>query len=218
MSAEEPVEPVDLALALALMAVAGCVDAVGFLKLGHLFVSFMSGDTTQFAIYIAQTRWTQAARAGMLVGLFVAGVIAGRMIWHRAARPGRPVILMTVMALLGLALLLSLHRLAMYVPLVLAMGLQNEAIHQAGHVRTNLTYVTGTLVRLGEHLADALLAPRFSWGWLPYLLQWAALLAGAVLGAWSYARLSDAALMFPIAVLGATSLVTWRQAVKAPAT
>ncbi len=42
----------DLLLAAALIAVAGFVDAIGFLTLGHLFVSFASGNSTQFAIAV----------------------------------------------------------------------------------------------------------------------------------------------------------------------
>ena len=39
-----------LLLAVLLAALAGIVDAIGFIRLGHLFVSFMSGNSTQFAV------------------------------------------------------------------------------------------------------------------------------------------------------------------------
>jgi uncharacterized membrane protein YoaK (UPF0700 family) len=62
-----------LALAIALMVVAGWVDAIGFLRLGQFFVSFMSGNSTHFAVSSLSGQWSQAASAGSLVGLFVAG-------------------------------------------------------------------------------------------------------------------------------------------------
>ncbi len=40
-------------LAAALAALAGYVDAIGFVKLGGLFVSFMSGNTTRMAVGLA---------------------------------------------------------------------------------------------------------------------------------------------------------------------
>lgn len=40
-------------LAIALAALAGYVDAIGFLRLGGFFVSFMSGNSTRLAVGIA---------------------------------------------------------------------------------------------------------------------------------------------------------------------
>ena len=40
-------------LAACLAALAGYVDAIGFLKLGGLFVSFMSGNSTRLAVGLA---------------------------------------------------------------------------------------------------------------------------------------------------------------------
>ncbi|MGC1301980.1 MAG: DUF1275 family protein, partial [Caulobacteraceae bacterium] len=57
-------EAAQLVLAVALTAIAGWVDAVGFLRLGSLFVSFMSGNTTEMAAAFVGGRalegWTAA--------------------------------------------------------------------------------------------------------------------------------------------------------------
>ena len=56
----------DLTLATVLLAIAGFVDAVGFLTLGHLFVSFASGNSTQFAIAAGGVSLSKASVAGSL--------------------------------------------------------------------------------------------------------------------------------------------------------
>ena len=50
-----------------------------------------------------------------------------------------------------------------------------------------LSYVTGTLVSLGDKLADALRSdPGQRWAWAPHLLHWGALVLGAACGAVVY--------------------------------
>jgi uncharacterized membrane protein YoaK (UPF0700 family) len=199
-----------LALALALTATAGWVDAVGFLALGQVFVSFMSGDTTRLAVAAAAWNGPAAARLGGLVLLFVAGVALGRVLARAAGRRRRPAVLGAEAALLTVAALAPGRRAALVV-MVLAMGAQNAILHRAGDTTTSLTYVTGTLVRFAERLVDALW-PGGDWGrwnWTPYLLQWTALLAGAVGGGLAFGALDLRALAIPVAALGALVVLTW---------
>jgi uncharacterized membrane protein YoaK (UPF0700 family) len=204
-----------LAFAICLIIIAGYVDAIGFLKLGGLFVSFMSGNSTQFAVVATQGRWSDAGEAGGLVLLFVLGVVFGHILALRAGRWRRPVILIVDAVLLGAAVLLAPSPTAM-IPTVIAMGLQNEAQQRAGEIKTSLTYVTGTLVSLGEHLAGALTGsePEKRWQWIAYLLLWLGLVIGAVIGAHLYATQQIAALRWPAIVLVvlaiATAAVAWR--------
>ena len=85
-----PAERDDLTLAIVLVALAGFVDAVGFLVLGGLFVSFMSGNSTQIAILAGGASWPAAAPAGAIVGAFVAGIVAGRLVGTWAGTWRRP--------------------------------------------------------------------------------------------------------------------------------
>lgn len=197
-----------LVLAICLIAIAGYVDAIGFLKLGHLFVSYMSGNTTQFAVAASQGAASKAGEAGGIVALFVAGVVLGRLLALWAKQWRRPAILILDAALLGLAALAAFSPAAI-VPIVLAMGIQNEAIRKAGETKTALTYVTGTLVSLGETIADAFGAePKERWAWVPYLLLWIGLVIGAAIGAQIYAELGVKALLWPAAALVLLAAIT----------
>ncbi len=204
-----------LAFAICLITIAGYVDAVGFLKLSGLFVSFMSGNSTQFAVVATQGRWSDAGEAGGIVLLFVIGVVFGHIIALRAGPWRRPAILIIDAGLLGMAVLLAPSPAAM-IPTVIAMGLQNEAQQRAGEIKTSLTYVTGTLVSFGEHLAGALTGsePEKRWQWIAYLLLWLGLVTGAVIGARLYADEQIVALAWPALVLVVfaigTAVPAWR--------
>ena len=52
----------NVALACALSALAGYVDGIGFLHLGGLFVSFMSGNSTRLGVSLAQGRLVERGR------------------------------------------------------------------------------------------------------------------------------------------------------------
>src|SRR5690348_14968600 len=90
-----------LELSLILIAIAGYVDANGFIALGHLFVSFMSGNSTQFAVRAVQGDWREVALAGTIVSLFLGGVMAGRLLASIFKHFGRPAVLILEAALLA---------------------------------------------------------------------------------------------------------------------
>jgi uncharacterized membrane protein YoaK (UPF0700 family) len=79
--------------------------------------------------------------------------------------------------------------------MVLAMGLENAVFQIDGGAGLGLTYITGALVKVGQ-LAAAVLTGGERWGWLPNLLLWAALVAGAVCGASAYHWINLAAIWF----------------------
>ena len=187
-----PEERDDLTLAIFLLALAGFVDAIGFLILGGLFVSFMSGNSTQFAIRTGQALWSGAAPAGMIVALFAFGVVVGRLLASGAGSWRRPTILTLEAALLALAAWAHLPAVAAGALMAVAMGAQN-----GGLTTTGVTYVTGALVHFGEALADALTGTGPASAAWPYLAQWVGIIAGGVTGAVAFGTLGVHALILP---------------------
>src|SRR5688572_9284512 len=82
-----------LALAVALLGIAGWVDAVGYLQFGGVFVSFMSGNTTQMAVSLGGAAWSQAVTIGVVIALFVAGVFCGTIVAGASGKWQLPMIL-----------------------------------------------------------------------------------------------------------------------------
>ncbi len=176
-------------LAVGLAALAGMVDALGYLALHGFFVSFMSGNSTRLSVGLAQETHHVAGVAGGLIGLFVSGVTAGELL-NRALGRRRSRLLGAVALMLTLAAAAaSLGRSAAAIALAtLALGAENAVLKRVGAITIGATYMTGTLVKLGSAFAAALGGgPR--WDWLPYLLLWLSLVAGSVIGALLFPRL-----------------------------
>jgi uncharacterized membrane protein YoaK (UPF0700 family) len=181
-------------LAVALSAVAGYVDALGFLHFGGYFASFMSGNSTKLAVGLAGDHATVAV-AAELIGLFVLGVMLGETV-GRLADGRRPVSVLLVVSalLLGAAVLAQAGRENGAAALmVLAMGAENAVFQRNGDVSIGLTYMTGTIVKFGQRLTGALMGGE-PFAWLPYGLLWCGLVAGAVTGATLYPALHLSAL------------------------
>jgi len=170
-------------LAIGLALLAGYVDAIGFQHLGGYFVSFMSGNGTMLAVHLVRPGPADGSVAmlAMLLALFVGGVMGGTLIRLVLPRGGQAAVLLLVALLLGLAGLDARLGWGMAV----AMGAANATFERDGEVSIGVTYMTGTLVKIGQHLAQAV-AGRERWRWLPYTLLWAGFVAGAGLGAWLY--------------------------------
>ena len=191
--------------AVGLAALAGFVDAVGYLSADRYFVSFMSGNTTRLGTDLV----TDTARAfipALLILGFVIGVTLGALIVHRAGARRKPAVLGLVTVLLFVAAICRALGMtgAMMAGLVLAMGALNNTFHRGDGPSVGLTYMTGALVKVGQSIAARLSGESGS-GALAYLSLWAGLCGGAVLGAAAF-RFGDRPLW--IAVLWA-GLMVW---------
>jgi uncharacterized membrane protein YoaK (UPF0700 family) len=183
-----------LLLAALLAALAGYIDAVGFLQLGGFFVSFMSGNSTRLGVGAALGDLAIVVTAAGLIGLFVLGVIGGVLAAPEWWRWRRVSVLTLVAGLLAVAAWLAGQGSpASAAFAALAMGALNAVFQRDGDIAIGVTYMTGALVRMGHRIAAALRGGPV-WGFAPFLMLWMALTTGAVLGALSYGRIGGAAL------------------------
>jgi uncharacterized membrane protein YoaK (UPF0700 family) len=201
----------NVVLACALSALAGYVDGIGFIYLGGLFVSFMSGNSTRMGVSLAEGHWHDAAQALGLIALFVGGAALGSLIVLGRGANRQPWVLLAEALLLAAAAgcdALGFPQVAV-VGIVLAMGLENAVFQIDGGAGLGLTYVTGALVKVGQLIAAAVKGgPR--WAWVPNLLLWSALVAGALCGALAYGVLGLAAIWFAAAAaLALSAMLTW---------
>src|SRR3569833_928148 len=88
--------------ACCLSALAGFVDAIGFIQSGGFFVSFMSGNSTRLGVGIAERGLSAIAAAGIFV-CFPADTAAGALLGARTEPPRPPAKLFFFAALLALA-------------------------------------------------------------------------------------------------------------------
>ena len=193
-----PVETSGLVLAGLLAALAGAVDAIGYLHLGGLFISFMSGNSTQMAAAIGQGDLAGAGSIAKLIVLFVAGAAGGQIVANFAGARHLAWVLVTVVVLLVAAAALR----AAPEPMVLAMGALNASLRRAGNIPVSLTFVTGVLVRFAQGLGDFLTRRATGPVWLLQAVPWVGLIAGAILGAVAYGRVGETALWLPVIMAG----------------
>lgn len=195
--------------ALLLALIAGCVDAVGFLQLGGFFVSFMSGNSTRLGIGLGSSYWREAALAAGLVSTFVGGVALGCIAGRRFGARRRAGLLLLEALLLSVAG--TFHHFGYpgggTVPMVLAMGIANAVFEQGGDVRFGVTYMTGSLVRVGQRIA-AVAEGGSRDAWKPYAALWLALVMGAAFGAASWRLAGGQILWAPAALLVVMALVS----------
>jgi uncharacterized membrane protein YoaK (UPF0700 family) len=194
-----------LLLAMALAGLAGMVDAIGYISLRDLFVSFMSGNSTQLAVATGHSRFGEAYQVLVLIAAFVIGAAGGQLLTHATGRRHLTAVLVSVTVLLALTALFDTAPL----PMVLAMGGLNAAVHRAGDVSVTLTYVTGTLVKFGQGLGDFFVGRARGWAWAEQALPWIGLLAGGIVAAAVQQRLGALVDWLPVgaaAVLAAASV------------
>ena len=193
---------VDAALSLVLAgflaALAGIVDAIGYLHLKALFVSFMSGNSTQLAAALGQGDSVEAATIAELIALFVFGAAAGQVVAGFAGRRHMTWVLIGVAIFLVIAAVLA----GASEPMVIAMGALNASMDRAGNIPVSLTFVTGVLVRFGRGLGDFLTRRATGWSWLEQALPWVGLMVGAIIGAVAYGQVAETAIWVPVALAG----------------
>ena len=196
-------------LAVGFAAMAGMVDAIGFLASGGFFLSFMSGNSTRLSVGVVEGA-PYVGMVALLLLSFVGGVVAGSLIGRKniLAHAQRQAFILIIISLLLFAAPLIASLGYLLVGLCFAafcMGLENTLFEREGSVSFGLTYMTGALVKIGQGLATMISGgPRLDW--VPYLLLWLGLISGAAVGALMFGILGYNSLWLPAAYAGIFAL------------
>jgi len=199
-----------------LSGVGGCVDAIGLLTLGGLFVAHMSGNSAALGAAFGESDWRTGLPHLVAVPIFVIGLFFGYAWILRCPTYRRcGAMLLTEAALLAVfALSLAMrgtperNTLSYFLfatPPLLAMGLQNATLRQVGRSAFPSTYVTGVLDTLAKSAAlavasgrgsgtEAKMARRAACLWLCYVF-------GALFGSAGLLVFRSGILLVPVGVL-----------------
>lgn len=200
-----------LGFGLVLTALAGYVDALGFIRLGGLYTSFMGGNTTQFGVALGHGTPRVALLPALLILAFLTGgVCSGGLSALTPARWKTPAILgfeaLTITGAFAAGFAeptLGLESLL----LALAMGAQNAVLAHVQGFRAGTTFVTGALFGFGQKLVQALAGRGARFAWVGDGLVWLSLLVGSLAGTVAYMRFALYALAIPAGITGALALV-----------
>jgi uncharacterized membrane protein YoaK (UPF0700 family) len=201
-------------LAAGLAMIAGYVDAYGYFTF-KTYVSFMSGNTTQTGYLTGQGELAAAMPTLLAIVSFVIGVFTGTLLTQSGTPQARRLRFGVVAALL--AVVIGLTPLGWsggavgMATLSVAMGLMNTTVSRVGAQSVSLTFVTGTLSRMGTHLALALTRaplPDAQGPWdthrrrvLLLLGIWVGFLTGALVGGAGTSRVGVWVLLLPLLIL-----------------
>jgi uncharacterized membrane protein YoaK (UPF0700 family) len=202
-------------IAALLAMVAGFVDAYGYLTY-HTYVSFMSGNTTQAGL---STGARDLAAFPMLLAIlsFIAGIAIGTLVGraYRSRRIGLGLVAVLFAFVIAMTELRAVASELPIVVLTFAMGILNTAMSHIGAESVSLTFVTGTLGKIGDHLALAYARAPLTdarglgdtHGRRAFLLVglWSAFFAGAVMAGAATPRFASWTLLIPIVTLLALS-------------
>ena len=152
----------------------GGMDAIGFIAMGGVFASVMTGNLVLLGVSIGRRNGSLATHVGVALAAYIVGVVAGAIVAGRpdpgrSTWPGR----VTAALLVELALIIGLTvgwelagghpggdlQLVLLGLASLAMGVQSSAVRSLAAPGLSSTYMTGTLTGLvgavaaGEGLA-----------------------------------------------------------------
>lgn len=214
------------ALLVLLALISGCVDAVSYLGLGHVFTANMTGNTVLLGMALGGAAGLSVARSATALLGFVAGAAVGAAVVRRGPdRPVWPPAVTVALALEAAALLVlaaatlvagsppgAAAEAGLIALSALPMGLQSTAVRRLGVSGVTTTVITSTLASAVEGLVGRLGARRreAASAGTPTWLQAAVFVAygvGAILGAATDQLWQLRALWLPAALTGLVVLV-----------
>nr|WP_241483683.1 MULTISPECIES: YoaK family protein [Rhodococcus] len=210
-------------LSWVLAGLAGLVGAAAFTNTGGYFVTFMTGNTERGAVGFFRGENAMAAAAILLILTFVAGVVIAslcrRHVWrdHPHGATVLTTIALAIASVVDVVMSGWSAPQVQFVPILFisfAMGALNTSFVKNGEVSIPLSYVTGTLVKMGQGI-ERHISGGSAKDWLEYFLLYAAFSLGALVGGlMSLAITGPQVLIAATVVCAVTTLYTYRRTVE----
>ncbi len=173
-----------------LAVLAGVLGATAFTHSAGYFVTFMTGNAQRAVLGYFRGDVLLSITAALLMLCFVAGVVIAsvcrRHFW--VAHPHGPTVLTTfslvaatVVDVIGEGWEENLLDFAPIMLVVFGIGALNTSFVKDGEVSVPLSYVTGTLVKMGQGIERHIAGGKAS-DWLGYFLLFASFVSGATVG------------------------------------
>jgi uncharacterized membrane protein YoaK (UPF0700 family) len=177
-------------LSWVLAVLAGVLGATAFTHSAGYFVTFMTGNAQRAVLGYFRDDVTLSISAGLLMVCFVAGVVVAsvcrRHFW--VAHPHGPTVLTTLSLFAAMVFGIiddGWEEVNLdFVPIMLVVfgvGALNTSFVKDGEVSVPLSYVTGTLVKMGQGIERHIAGGNVT-EWLGYFLLVASFVVGAAFG------------------------------------
>jgi uncharacterized membrane protein YoaK (UPF0700 family) len=177
-------------LSWVLAVLAGVLGATAYMHSAGYFVTFMTGNAQRAALGYFRHDVVLAVSAGVLILCFVAGVVIASMCRRRfwTGHPHGPTVL-TTFSLLAATVVDVIDEgweevQLDFGPIMLVafgVGALNTSFVKDGEVSVPLSYVTGTLVKMGQGVERHIAGGKAS-DWLGNFLLFASFVIGAAVG------------------------------------
>ncbi|MEY8566538.1 YoaK family protein [Corynebacteriaceae bacterium 7-707] len=208
----------EMNLGIVLAGLAGAMGAAAWLHTSGWYVTFMTGNTERMVLEHFTGHHVLGLGALATVIAFLVGVMAAtlaRIHWWRKSRHGATLVTMVAAYAAWLVDVLTNDAeapLGVVPVLSLAFGLGalNTSISRGNQVAMPLSYVTGTLVKMGQGFALHLSGVR-RWVWVAQVVTYAGFLAGIVLGGTVFHSFGTHNSLAALALMSTViAVVTWK--------
>lgn len=169
---------------------AGLLGATAFMHSDGYFVTFMTGNAQRAILGYFRDDMRQSVAAGLLLVCFLAGVVVAS--WCRRhfwlVHPHGTTVLTTLCLVIATAIDVSIGHWDKdpvdFIPImfvVFGVGAMNTAFVKDGEVSIPLSYVTGTIVKMGQGIERHMNGGSAA-EWLGYFMLFASYVVGATIG------------------------------------
>jgi uncharacterized membrane protein YoaK (UPF0700 family) len=177
-------------LSWVLALLAGVLGATAFTHSAGYFVTFMTGNAQRAVLGYFRGEVLLSITAALLMLCFVAGVVVASALRRRfwSAHPHGPTVLTTLSLIAATVADVidegweeSMLDFAPITLVVFGIGALNTSFVKDGEVSVPLSYVTGTLVKMGQGIERHIAGGKAA-DWLGYFLLFASFVLGAAVG------------------------------------